>query len=57
VSGSSPSTAASTTQLVRSRVLALYLGLMLLLYARDVGFAALERECLAGLERTLVDWP
>jgi aminoglycoside phosphotransferase (APT) family kinase protein len=44
-------------QLVRSRVLALYLGLMLLLYARDVGFPALERECLAGLERTLVDWP
>jgi aminoglycoside phosphotransferase (APT) family kinase protein len=43
-------------QLVRSRVLALYLGLMLLLYARDVGFSALERECLAGLERTLVDW-
>jgi aminoglycoside phosphotransferase (APT) family kinase protein len=40
---------------LRGRVLALYLCAMLALYARDVGYAALERECLAGLERTLVD--
>lgn len=43
-------------QRLRSRVLALYLGLMLLVYARDVGFESLARECVAGLERTLVDW-
>ena len=41
---------------LRARVLALFLGLTLLLYARDVAHASLERECLAGLERTLVDW-
>jgi aminoglycoside phosphotransferase (APT) family kinase protein len=41
---------------LRARVLALFLGLTLVLYARDVGHVRLERECLAGLERTLVDW-
>lgn len=40
---------------LRARVLAIFLGLTLVLYARDVGHAMLERECLAGLERTLVD--
>ena len=40
---------------LRARVLALFLGLALAIYARDVGHAALERECVAGLERTLVD--
>jgi hypothetical protein len=40
---------------LRARVLALFLGLTLAIYARDVGHAALERECIAGLERTLVD--
>jgi aminoglycoside phosphotransferase (APT) family kinase protein len=40
---------------LRARVLALFLGLTLALYARDVGHAALERECVAGLERTLLD--
>ena len=40
---------------LRARVLALFLGLTLAIYARDVGHAALERECVAGLERTLVD--
>ena len=42
--------------LLRARVLALFLGLTLAVYARDVGHDALERECVAGLERTLVDW-
>ncbi len=41
---------------LRARVLALFLGLTLALYGRDVGNERLERECLAGLERTLVDW-
>ena len=41
---------------LRARVLALNLCSMLALYARDVGNASLERESLAGLERTLVDW-
>lgn len=41
---------------LRARVLALFLGLTLALYARDVGEASLEQECLAGLDRTLVDW-
>lgn len=40
---------------LRSRVLALFLGLTLAIYARDLGHAALERECVAGLDRTLVD--
>jgi aminoglycoside phosphotransferase (APT) family kinase protein len=40
---------------LRARVLALFLGSTLALYARDVGHTALERECIAGLERTLVD--
>ena len=40
---------------VRARVLALFLGLTLAMYARDVRHGALERECLAGLERTLLD--
>ena len=43
-------------QRLRARVLALFLGVTLLLYARDVGHENLERECLAGLERTLIDW-
>lgn len=41
---------------LRARVLALFLGLTLALYGRDVGNKRLECECLAGLERTLVDW-
>ena len=40
---------------LRARVLALFLGLTLAIYARDVGHAALERECVAGLDRTLLD--
>jgi aminoglycoside phosphotransferase (APT) family kinase protein len=40
---------------LRARVLALFLGLTLAVYARDTGHAALERECVARLERTLVD--
>lgn len=43
-------------QRLRSRVLAIFLSATLLLYAREVANAGLERECLAGLERTLVDW-
>ena len=46
----------SEDQRLRSRVLALFLGLTLLGYARDVGRTSLERECVAALERTLVDW-
>ena len=42
-------------RLVRARVLALFLGLVLALYARDVGNARLERESVAALERTLID--
>ena len=42
-------------QRLRARVLALFLDVTLLLYARDVANAALERECVAGLERTLTD--
>ena len=38
-----------------ARVLAFFLGLTLAIYAHDVGHAALQRECVAGLERTLVD--
>ena len=41
---------------LRARVLAFFLGVTLALYARDVGNTSLERECLAGLDRTLVDW-
>jgi aminoglycoside phosphotransferase (APT) family kinase protein len=40
---------------LRSRVMALFLGLTLALYARDVGDPVLERECLTGLDRTLAD--
>ena len=42
-------------QLHRARVLALSLASMLALYAHDVGHASLERESLAGLDRTLVE--
>ena len=38
---------------LRARVLALFLGLTLALYARSVGHVSLERESLAGLERAL----
>jgi aminoglycoside phosphotransferase (APT) family kinase protein len=41
---------------LRARVLAFSLGAALALYARDTGNPPLEREALAGLERTLVDW-
>jgi len=43
-------------QLIRSRVLALFLGVTLAHYARDVGHPSLERECVRALDRTLVDW-
>ena len=42
-------------RLLRARVLALFLGVTLAAYARDVGNARLERECVAALERTLID--
>jgi aminoglycoside phosphotransferase (APT) family kinase protein len=42
-------------QLLRARVLALVLDSMLGRYAHDAGNASLQREALAGLERTLVD--
>jgi len=42
-------------QLLRSRVLALGLDSMLVRYAHDAGHTSLQRESLAGLERTLVD--
>jgi aminoglycoside phosphotransferase (APT) family kinase protein len=41
---------------LRARVLALQLCSMLAVYAHDVGYVGLERECLAGIERTLIDW-
>jgi aminoglycoside phosphotransferase (APT) family kinase protein len=40
---------------LRARVLAIMLSAVLTLYARHEGLPALERESLAGLERTLVD--
>jgi len=40
---------------LRARVLAVYLCAMLALYARSIRHASLERETLAGLERTLID--
>ena len=43
-------------RLVRARATALYFGAMLAAYAHSVDNTDLERECLAGLERTLVDW-
>lgn len=43
-------------RLLRARATALYFGAMLAAYAHSVGNGNLERECVAGLERTLVDW-
>jgi aminoglycoside phosphotransferase (APT) family kinase protein len=43
-------------RLLRARATAIYFGAMLAAYAHSVDNADLERECLAGLERTLVDW-
>jgi aminoglycoside phosphotransferase (APT) family kinase protein len=43
-------------QLLRSRVVALFLGAMLAVYARHEGRRSLEFEAIAGLERTLVEW-
>jgi aminoglycoside phosphotransferase (APT) family kinase protein len=40
---------------LRARVLAVSLSTMLVLYARDQGRRALELECLAALERALLD--
>jgi aminoglycoside phosphotransferase (APT) family kinase protein len=40
---------------LRSRVFAVGICVMLALYARSVGFASLERESLAGLERAVAD--
>lgn len=42
-------------QHLRSRVLALVLDSMLVRYAHDSGHARLQREAIAGLERTLID--
>jgi len=42
-------------QAVRARVLAISLCAALALFARDKGLGVLERECVAGLERTLID--
>jgi aminoglycoside phosphotransferase (APT) family kinase protein len=42
-------------QTVRARVLSISLCAALAVFARDRGLGALERECVAGLERTLVD--
>ena len=41
--------------LLRARVLSLFLCTILALYAHDVGYASLESEALASLDRTLVD--
>lgn len=43
-------------RLLRSRVVALFLGAMLAVYARHEGRRSLEFEAIAGLERTLVEW-
>ena len=42
-------------QHLRSRVLALVLDSMLVRYAHDSGHPSLQREAIAGLERTLID--
>jgi aminoglycoside phosphotransferase (APT) family kinase protein len=44
----------SADQLLRARVLAMGLAAVLAAYAHDQGMAALERESLAGLDRTVV---
>jgi hypothetical protein len=41
------------TQLLRARVLALRLCVVLALYARDEGVPSVEREALDGLMRTV----
>jgi aminoglycoside phosphotransferase (APT) family kinase protein len=43
-------------RLLRARATALYFGAMLATYAHSVDDDALRRECVAGLDRTLVDW-
>ena len=43
-------------QLLRARVLALLLDSMLARYATDKGHANVQREALASLRRTLIDW-
>ena len=40
---------------MRARVLALFLNAVLAIYAHHEGMAALEREAIAGLERTYRD--
>lgn len=47
--------AVTEEQRLRSRVLAIGLDSMLARYAHDVRHTSLQRECLAGLERTLVE--
>jgi len=42
-------------QLLRARVLSLFLNAILALYAHDEGLRALEREAIAGLHRTMTD--
>jgi len=42
-------------QLLRARVLSLFLNAVLAIYAHAEGRAALEREAIAGLERTMVE--
>jgi aminoglycoside phosphotransferase (APT) family kinase protein len=46
---------ATDEQLLRARVLALFMCGALLLYARQEGFAPIEAEARAGLERTLTE--
>ena len=43
-------------RLLRARATALYFGSMLATYAHSVGKERLLRECVDGLERTLIDW-
>lgn len=43
-------------QLLRARVLAIGLDSMLARYAQEMRIASLERETIAALERTLLDW-
>jgi aminoglycoside phosphotransferase (APT) family kinase protein len=47
--------AVTDDQLLRSRLLAIVLDSMLARYAQDVGHVSLQREAIAGLERTLVE--
>jgi hypothetical protein len=46
---------ATEEQLLRARVLSLFINATLAIYAHTEGLRGLEREAIAGLNRTMVD--